>query len=68
VYTAVCVGGFKKLHVGKGEKRSIILFQKNIIQVRYTDKKEKKIFLIHKEIQKEWLQKSYMNDSLLIHG
>ncbi len=33
----------------------------------YTDKKEDKIFLIYKEIQKETVAKSYMTDGLLIY-
>jgi hypothetical protein len=34
----------------------------------YTDKKENKIFLIYKEIQKEAVAKSYMTNGLLIYG
>jgi hypothetical protein len=33
-----------------------------------TDKKENKIFLIYKEIQKGSVAKSYMTNSLLIYG
>ncbi len=35
---------------------------------RYTDKKEKKIFLIYKEIQNGAVAKSYMTNNLLIYG
>ncbi len=35
---------------------------------RYNDKKENKIFLIYKEIQKEPVAKSYMTNGLLIYG
>jgi hypothetical protein len=33
----------------------------------YTDKKEKKIFLIYKEIQKVSVAKSYMTNGLVIY-
>jgi hypothetical protein len=36
--------------------------------IRYTDKKEKKIFLIYKEIQYGAVAKSYMTNGLLIYG
>ncbi len=35
---------------------------------RYTDKKENKIFLIHKESQSGAVAKSYMTKGLIIHG
>jgi hypothetical protein len=34
----------------------------------YIDKKEKKYFLIYKEIQKGGVAKSYMTNGLLIYG
>jgi hypothetical protein len=34
----------------------------------YTDKKEKQIFLIYKEIQSGAVAKSYMTNGLLIYG
>jgi hypothetical protein len=34
----------------------------------YTDKKEKKIFLIYKEIQSGAVAKAYMTNGLLIYG
>jgi hypothetical protein len=37
------------------------------IALIYTDKKENKIFLIYKEIQKEAIAKSYMINGLLIY-
>ncbi len=43
------------------------LFKKNIGGV-YTDKKEKKILLIIKEIQNGAVAKSYMTNGLLIYG
>ncbi len=38
----------------------------NVDRRRCTDKKEKKIFLIYKEIQKGVVAKSYMTNGLLI--
>ncbi len=38
------------------------------ILTRYTDKKEIKMFLIYKEIQKGAVAKSYMTNGLLIYG
>jgi hypothetical protein len=35
---------------------------------QYTDKKEKKIFLIYKEIRNVAVAKSYMTNGLLIYG
>jgi hypothetical protein len=37
-------------------------------RVVYNDKKEKKIFLMYKEIQKGSVAKSYMTNGLLIYG
>jgi hypothetical protein len=37
------------------------------LTIRYTDKKENKIFLIFKEIQKGAVAKSYMTNGLLIN-
>jgi hypothetical protein len=34
----------------------------------YTDEKENKVFLIYEEIQNGAVAKSYMTNSLLIHG
>jgi hypothetical protein len=39
-----------------------------ILPCTYTDKKEIKIFLIHKEIQNGELAKLYMTNGLLIYG
>jgi hypothetical protein len=39
-----------------------------IYYVMYTDKKEYKIFLIYKEIQKGAVAKSYMTNGLLIYN
>ncbi len=37
-------------------------------QIVYTDKKEKKIFLLYKKIQNGAVAKSYMTNGLLIYG
>jgi hypothetical protein len=44
-----------------------IIYISKIIS-EYTDKKEKKIFLIYKEIQNGAVAKSYMTNGLLIYG
>jgi hypothetical protein len=44
------------------------MYTKKFIIKRYTDKKEKKIFLIYKKIQKGVVAKSYMTNGLLIYG
>jgi hypothetical protein len=38
-----------------------------IQHIQHADKKEKKIFLIYKEIQKGGVAKSYMSNGLLIY-
>jgi hypothetical protein len=38
-----------------------------IVSFKYTDKKENKIFLIYKEIQKGVVAKSYITNGLLIY-
>jgi hypothetical protein len=40
--------------------------KRNTVLNHYTDKKENKIFLIYKEIQKGAVAKSYMTNGLLI--
>jgi hypothetical protein len=47
---------------GRVSQQQIVLFF-----CSYTDKKEIKIFLIYKEIQKEAVGKSYMTNGLLIY-
>jgi hypothetical protein len=44
----------------------ISYFREQVSPQLYTDKKEKKIFLIYKEIQKGAVAKSYMRKSFLI--
>jgi hypothetical protein len=46
----------------------MVLFNLYINYVNFTDKKEKKIFLIYKEIQSGAVAKSYMTNGLLIYG
>jgi hypothetical protein len=44
------------------------MFKMLLLASKHTDKKEKKIFLIYKEIQKGAVAKSYMRKGFLIYS
>jgi hypothetical protein len=60
------------MECSKGQERWINLLirlpSRDTVIVSYTDKKEKEIFLIYKEIQNGAVAKSYMTNGLLIIG
>jgi hypothetical protein len=55
------------MQIGLKEQRKTVRFHFRA-WVLYTDKKEKKIFLIYKEIQNGAVAKSYITNGLLIYG
>ncbi len=57
----------KSLSIARWDRGRVLTASKQPLHISYTDKKEKKIFLIYKEIQNGAVAKSYMMNGFLIY-